>query len=188
MRAAPPTCRPSTRPRTWRSRLRRHAAARHLREGRRAPRDRLRLHRRVRRLPRRLPRQRAAERDHRVREGLPVRLAGPALRHAARVARAHLRQQPARLRALLDAQPHAQPLLPAGAADREGRGLVRRGLLGRAAPAAGRQGPRRAGHRPLAGEEHRAAAQLRLRAAALRPAVPGRATRATSCRPRAPRA
>ena len=103
--------------------------ARHLREGRRAPRARLRLHRRLRRLSRRLPRERAAGRDHRIREGLPVRLAGPAVRHAARVARAHLRQQPARLRALLDAQPHAQPLLPAGAADREVEELVRRGLL-----------------------------------------------------------
>ena len=49
-----------------------------------------------------------------------------------------------------------------------------RGLLGRAAPSAGRQGPRRAGHRPLAREEHRAAAQLRRRAAALRPPVPRR--------------
>ena len=156
------------------ARLRRSPAARHLRQGRRAPRDRVRLHRRVRRLPRRLPRQRAAERDHRVRKDLPVRLARPPLRHAARVARAHLRQQPARLRALLDAQPDAQPLLPAGAADHEGRGLVRPGLLGRAAPAAGRQGPRRARHRPLAREEHRAAAQLRRRAAALRPPVPGR--------------
>ena len=51
-------------------------------------RDRLRLHRRLRRLPRRLPRQRAARRDHRVREGLSVRLARPAVRHAARLARA----------------------------------------------------------------------------------------------------
>ena len=145
-----------------------------LREGRRAPRDRVRLHRRLRRLPRRLPRQRAAGRDHRVREGLSVRLARPAVGHAAGLARADLRQQPARLRALLDAQPHAQPLLPAGAADGEGRGLVRRGVLGRAAPAPRRQGPRRAGHRPVDREEHRAAAQLRRRADALRPAVPRR--------------
>ncbi len=41
------------------------------------PRDRLRLHRRLRRIPRCVPRQRAAKRDRRVREGLPLRLAGP---------------------------------------------------------------------------------------------------------------
>ena len=56
----------------------------------------------------------------------------------------------------------------------EGRGLVRRRVLAGAAPAPRRQGPRRAGDRPVAREEHRAAAQLRRRAAALRPAVPGR--------------
>ena len=159
-----------------------------LREGRRAPRDRVRLHRRLRRLPRRLPRQRRRGRDHRVREGLPVRLARPAVGHAAGLARADLRQQPARLLALLDAQPHAQPLLPAGAADGEGRELVRRGLLAGAAPAPRRQGPRRARHRPVAREEHRAAAQLRRRAAALRPPVPGRRRRPHRAARRAPRA
>ena len=156
------------------ARLRRRVAARQLRQGRHAPRARVRLHRRLRRLPRRLPRERPAGRDHRIREGVPVRLAGPAGGHAAGLARADLHQQPARLRALLDAQSHAQPLLPAGSADREGRELVRRSLLGRAATAPRRQGPRRARHRPVARKEHRAAAQLRRRAAALRADVPGR--------------
>ncbi len=69
-----------------RARLRRRPAARHLQQGRRSARDRVRLHRRLRRLPRRLPRQRAARRDPRIREGLPVRLAGRAVGHAAGVA------------------------------------------------------------------------------------------------------
>jgi 2-polyprenyl-6-methoxyphenol hydroxylase-like FAD-dependent oxidoreductase len=47
--------------------------------------DRLRLHRRLRRFSRRVPRQRAAQRHHRVRKGLPLWLAGPAQRHAAGV-------------------------------------------------------------------------------------------------------
>ena len=56
--------------------------------------------------------------------------------HAARLARAHLHQQPARLRAVLHAQPHPQPLLPAGAADREGRELVRTRRSGRSCASA----------------------------------------------------
>jgi p-hydroxybenzoate 3-monooxygenase len=55
-------------------------------EGRRQPQHRLRLHRRLRRLPRRQPRQRAGRRDHAIRARLPLRLAGPAGRHAAGVA------------------------------------------------------------------------------------------------------
>ena len=122
-------------------------------------------------------------RDHRIREGLPVRLARPAVGHAARLARADLRQQPARLLALLDAQPHAQPLLPAGAADREGRGLVRRGVLAGAAPAPRRQGratrwsPARRSRRA----SRRCAASSPSRCASAACSWP--ATRATSCRP-----
>jgi p-hydroxybenzoate 3-monooxygenase len=48
-------------------------------------RDRVRLHRRLRRLPRRVPRQRAGRAITQLREGLPLRLAGPAGRCAAGV-------------------------------------------------------------------------------------------------------
>ena len=50
---------------------------------------------------------------------------------------ADLRQHRPRLRAVLHAQRHAQPLLRAGAADRQGGAVVGRGFLERAAPAAG---------------------------------------------------
>ena len=120
------------------ARLRHFEAPCELPEGRPAPRDQLRLHRRLRWLPRCLPRQRAAQRDHRVREGLSFRLAGPVVRHAPSQRRTHLRQQPARVRAVLTAQQDAQPLLPSGAAHGQGRGMDRRGLLARAAPSPGR--------------------------------------------------
>ncbi len=78
------------------------------------------------------------------------------------------------LRPVLAKQPHAQPLLPAGAADRQGGGLVGPGLLGRVAPAPGPRGRSPAGDRAEPGEKHCTTAQLRHRAAALRPHVPGR--------------
>ena len=75
----------------------------------------------------------------RVRAGVPVRLAGRALRDAARRRRADLRASRARLRAVLDAPQDAQPVLRAVPARRLGRRLVRRALLGRAATAAPRR-------------------------------------------------
>ena len=57
------------------ARLRRRAAERHVREGRRHATRRLRFHRRLRRLPRRQPGQRAGRRAADLREGLSVRLA-----------------------------------------------------------------------------------------------------------------
>ncbi len=78
-----------------RARLRQQPAPRHLRhKDGQAHELAVRLHRRLRRLPRRVPRQRAARRHPRVREGLPLRLAGPAVRHAAGARRADLREQP----------------------------------------------------------------------------------------------
>ncbi len=125
-----------------RARLRRQLAARALPEGRPGARDRLRLHRRLRRLPRRVPRQRAAVGAAHLREGLCLRLAGPAGRRAAGGARADLREPRARLRAVQHAQQDAQPLLRAVRAGRRHRPLVGRGLLGRAEAAAA------ARHRP----------------------------------------
>ena len=61
--------------------------------------------------------------------------------------------------------------------DREGRELVRRRASGRSCAAASTTRPARACHRPLDREEHRAAAQLRRRADALRPPVPRRRRR-----------
>ena len=58
---------------------------------------------------------------HLAREGLPVRLARPARRRAAGVARADLPEPRARLRPVQHAQPHAQPLLRAVPARRQGR-------------------------------------------------------------------
>jgi 4-hydroxybenzoate 3-monooxygenase len=74
-----------------------------------------------------------------IREGLSLRLAGCALAHQAGVARADLRQARARLRPVLAAFAGAEPLLHPGAADRQGRRLVGRRLLGGTqAPPAGR--------------------------------------------------
>ena len=60
---------------------------------------------------------------------------------------------------------------------RQGRRLVGRGVLERAAQPPGPAGARAARHRPVDRKKHRAAAQLRGRADALRPAVPGRRRR-----------
>src|SRR5690606_950145 len=92
--------------------------------------------------------------------------------------RADLLAASARLLAVQHAQPQPQPLLPAGAVDREGGGLERRPLLGRAARAVAAGARRAPGHRAVAGEEHRAAAQLRGRADAVRAHDPGRRRRA----------
>ena len=82
---------------------------------------------------------------------------------------------------------HAQPLLPAVLAGRQGGAVVRRGLLGRVAPPPAGRGRRAAGDRAVDREEHRAAAQLRRRAACASAACSWPATRRTSCRPPAPR-
>ena len=86
------------------------------------------------------------------------------------------------------AQPHAQPLLPAGAADRQGRGLVRRRLLAGAAPAPRRPRARRAGHRARRSRRasRRCAASSPSRCASAACSWP--ATPRTSCRRPAPRA
>ena len=117
---------------------------------------------------------------HRVREGLSVRLAGRAGRRAAGVAARHrVRQQRARLLAVLHAQPDAQPLLRAVPAGRQGGGLERRSASGTSCAAGStRNWPSSIVTGPTHREEHRAAAQLRRRADALRPPVPGRRRRA----------
>ena len=61
--------------------------------------------------------------------------------------------------------------------DGHGRGLVGRRVLGGAEAAPAGRGRGAADHRPVDREEHRAAAQLRRRADALRPAVPRRRRR-----------
>ena len=95
----------------------------------------MRLHRRLRRLPRREPRQRAAGARSRLRAGLSVRLARRAGRRAAGRRTSSSTPTRARLRAVQHAQRHAQPLLRAVPLDEQGRGLDRRRVLGRAAPA-----------------------------------------------------
>ena len=82
--------------------------------------------------------ERAARRDHDLRARLSVRLARAPRRPAAGVARAHLRQPRARVRAVQHAIADAQPLLPAMRGRREGRRVARRALLGRASRAARR--------------------------------------------------
>ena len=62
-----------------------------------------------------------------------------------------------------------------------------RAVLGRTEAPARPEGGRRTRHRPLDRKEHRAAAQLRRRADALRPDVSGRRRLPTSCRRPAPR-
>lgn len=74
------------------------------------------------------------------------------LGYAARVARADLCQHRTRLCPVQPAQRHAQPLLSAGASDRQGRGLERRSVLGRAQEAPGPRSARQSGDRPLAGK------------------------------------
>jgi hypothetical protein len=125
-----------------------------------------------------MPAERARQRHHDLRADLRLRLARGPVANASRLRRAHLCQPRARLRPVLDALGHRQPLLRAGAARRARRGLAGRPLLGRTAnpPRPGRGGAPR--HRPVVREEHRALAQLRGRADALRHPVPGR-----RCRP-----
>ena len=90
----------------------------------------------------------------RVRAGLSVRLAGRAVAHQAGLAGTDLRQARARLCAVFAAVAGAEPLLHPGAADRYGRGLVGRCLLGGAeAPPAGRTSPRPSGDRSLDRED-----------------------------------
>jgi p-hydroxybenzoate 3-monooxygenase len=79
----------------------------------------------------------------------PFRLAWHLVGHAAGAPRTDLCQQPARLCAVLAAQRHAQPLLFASAADRQGGKLVGRSLLAGVAPAPGPASARTAGHRPV---------------------------------------
>ncbi len=137
-------------------------------------RARMRLHRGLRRLPRRLPAERTGVRDPDVRAGVSVRLAGRAVRHAAGVRGAHLRLARARLRAVQHAQPHPQPLLPPVFARRARRAVAGRAVLGGAQTAPRSRAAARSRHRSVDREEHRAAAQLRRRADALRPPLPRR--------------
>ena len=91
----------------------------------------VRLRRRLRWLPRCQPGRRIpAVGAHRVREGLSVRVARHPVRDPTATDPA-LRQPRARVRALLDAQPDAEPLLRPGADDRHDRRLVGRPVLGR---------------------------------------------------------
>ena len=83
-----------------------------------------------------------------------------------------------RLCVVLDALAHTQPLLHSMQPRRPCRRLAGRALLGGAQAAARRGGARQSRHRAVDREEHRATAQLRRRADALRPAVPGRRRRA----------
>src|SRR4029079_9820191 len=117
---------------------------------------------------------RAERSDRGIREALSVGLARRAVRDAARERRARLREQPARLRAVLDAQPHAKPVLPSGAADPAARNLDRRRILARARASTRRPRPRAPRSGRLDREEHRASAQLRRRAAAVPAAIPRR--------------
>ena len=119
-------------------------------------------------------RSRPVRRADDVRARISLWLAGNAIRHDSRGGRAHLRLARARIRPVQHAQPDAQPLLSAVLARRTRRGLVRRAVLDRARASSRR--PRRGEprHRPVARKEHRAAAQLRRRADALRPPLPGR--------------
>ena len=113
-----------------------------------------------------------------LRARLPVRLARRPVGDAAGLARADLLEPRARLRPVQHALGDAQPLLRAVRARRQGRELERRRLLGRAACPARPEGGGRSRHRAVDREEHRAAAQLRRRADALRPPVPRRRRRA----------
>ena len=112
-----------------------------------------------------------------VRADLSVRLARHPLGDAAGQPRTDLFQPRARLCALHHALDQAQPLLRAVRARRPCRAMAGRPLLGRIEAPARPGGGRQPGHRPLDREEHRAAAQLRRRADAVRPAVPGRRRR-----------
>ena len=152
-------------------------ASRDLREGRLSPSHRLRLHRRLRRLSRRQPRLDSCPRccgpTRRA-----IRSAGSASCRRRRRSRSSAMLSPPRLRAGLDAQSDAQPLLHPVRSRHPARGLAGRALLGRiqARCPRGHGGAHR--HRAVDREIDRAAAQLRRRADALRPAVPGR-----RCRP-----
>ena len=114
---------------------------------------------------------------HRVRQGLPVRLARHPLRDAA-AADPHLRPQRSRVRAVLAAHADAQPLLRAGALDRHRRRLARRPLLDRAARPRPARAGRAARDRPVDREVAGPTAQLRQRADALRAPAPRRRRRA----------
>ncbi len=116
----------------------------------------------------------AASRADGVRARVSVRLAGTPVRHAAGVGRADLRLARARLRPLQHAEPHAEPLLPPVSARRTRRGVAGRAVLDGAQVPARRARRRESRHGPVDREEHRAAAELRRRADALRPPVPRR--------------
>ena len=141
---------------------------------------RLRLHRRLRRLPRRQPRQRAGRARCTTFERVyPFGWLGVLSDVPPVVARADLRQPRARLRAVQHALADAQPLLRAVLGSTSGSST---GATTRSGTSCGcastREAAERAGHRPVDREEHRAAAQLRRRADALRPPVPRRRRRA----------
>ncbi len=147
------------------------------RQGDETIRVRLRLHRRLRRLPRREPPvvPRDALRDYE--KVYPFGWLGVLSRTTPVSPGTDLLQAPSAASRCARCARQAQPLLRAGAADGQGRGLVGRGLLGRADARLPDAVAVEAGDRAVDREEHRAAAQLRGRADALRPPVPGRRRR-----------
>ncbi len=175
MRASRRGSRPSTRPRTWRSMTSTAPAPSvTLRQGWRTAGDRLRLHRRLRRLSRRQPRQRASRRAARSTRR-SIRSAGWAmLADVPPVSHELIYSNPsAASRSVRSERRRAAATTCSARCTRRSRSWSDDAVLGRIAPPH-RPGVRRdAGHRSGAREEHRAAAQLRGRADALRPAVPG---------------
>ena len=170
------------------ARLRRRRAERALRAGRRRARARLRLHRRLRRLPRRQPRQRAGGRAARPTSG-SIRSAGSACSPTMPpVSHELIYSNHERGFALCSMRsPHAQPLLRAVLARRQGRAVERRRVLGRAARAGStRRPPRRwSPARRSRRASRRCAASSPSRCASAACSSP--ATRRTSCRRPAPR-
>src|SRR6516165_4134682 len=117
-------------------------------------------------------------RDQHVRARLSAGLARYPLRYPTGLGRIDLCATPARLCAVLDALVDAEPLLPAMQSRGRPRIVAGRTVLGGTEAAARRRGARMSRHRPLGRKEHRAVAQLRRRADAVRPAI--------SCRRRRP--
>ena len=142
---------------------------------RQGARARVRLHRRLRRLPRRLPQERAGRRADDLRARISVRLAGPLVRHAVRcrtsssTSRTSAASRCAACAATRAAATTCNARSPS--ASRTGR-TSGSGTSSGAGSTRARRGESR--HRSVDREEHRAAAQLRRRADALRPPVPRR--------------
>jgi hypothetical protein len=160
------------------ARLRHEKPARALPQGRRDARDRVRLHRRLRRLPRRLPRQRAEGAIRNFERVYPFGWLG-LLSDTPPVSDELIYAKHERGFALCSMRSHTRSRYYVQVP------LTRRSRTGATsasgtscAGASTRRRRRVAGHRPLDREEHRAAAQLRRRADALRAPVPRRRRRA----------